>query len=240
MERKHLQEAADTNAGIIDAGDLFCAMQGKYDKRADKSAVRPEHQSGNYLDKLIDTAADFYEPFAKHFIVIGEGNHESAIRKRHETDLTTRLIERINTKAGTNIQRGGYGGWVRFMFTRSTCLSSRVLHYFHGTGGGGPVTRGVIQTNRLAVFHPDADIIFTGHTHDEWIVPIRRQRISGMGVPYHDEQLHVRTPGYKNAWDDGYGGWEVEKMLGPKPIGAAWLTFTIRKSTIETAIERAK
>lgn len=117
---------------------------------------------------------------------------------------------------------------------------SRILHYFHGTGGGGPVTRGVIQTNRLAVFNPDADIVLTGHTHDEWILPITRQRISDQGVPYHDEQIHVRTPGYKDSWSDGYGGWEVEKMLGPKPKGAAWLTFTIRARGIETTVERAK
>lgn len=240
LERRHLAEAVESGAGIIDAGDLFCMMQGKYDKRADKSACRFEHQSGDYIDAVIRTAAEFYQPFAHHFIVIGEGNHESAIRKRHETDPTTRLVERINTEAKSQIQRGGYGGWVRFMFHRNTWQDSRILHYYHGTGGGGPVTRGVIQTNRLAVFNPDADIVLTGHTHDEWILPITRQRLSNAGVPYHDEQLHVRTPGYKDAWDDGYGGWETERMLGPKPKGAAWLTFTIRREHIETTIERAK
>jgi hypothetical protein len=56
-------------------------------------------------------------------------------------------------------------------------------------------------------------------------MPIRRQRISIQGVIYHDEQLHVRVPGYKDAWGDGDHGWEVEKMLGPKNIGSAWLKF---------------
>lgn len=239
LERRHLQEAQQRNAGIIDAGDLFCAMQGKFDKRADKSSLRPEHQSGNYLDSLVKTATDFYEPFAGNFLVIGRGNHETAIHKRAETDLTERLVERLNERTGSKIQAGGYGGWVRFMFTRGRFCTSRLLYYFHGTGGGGPVTRGVIQTNRLAVFNPDPHIVLTGHTHDEWIVPIRRQRLSDLGVPYYDEQIHVRTPGYKDGWDHSYAGWETEKMLGPKPKGAAWLRFTYNNDKVNVEVFRA-
>ncbi len=33
LERKHLDEAIEYDAPIIDNGDLFCAMQGKWDKR---------------------------------------------------------------------------------------------------------------------------------------------------------------------------------------------------------------
>jgi hypothetical protein len=238
-ERKHLQEAIDRNAGIIDAGDLFCAMQGKFDKRADKSAIRLEHQSGDYLDKLVKTAADFYEPFAGNFLVIGRGNHETAIHKRAETDLTERLVERLNERTESKIQAGGYSGWVRFLFQQKTWRGSSLLYYHHGTGGGGPVTRGVIQTNRMAVFNPDPQIILTGHTHDDWVVPIRRQRLSDAGVPYYDEQIHVRTPGYKDGWDHGYAGWEVEKMLGPKPKGAAWLKFSFSAKEIHTEVHRA-
>lgn len=241
LERKHLDQAKERNAGIIDAGDLFCAMQGKFDKRADKSALRPEHQSGDYLDRLVKTAADFYEPYAHNFLLIGRGNHETAIHKRAETDLTERLVERLNDRTKSKIQAGGYGGWVKFCFTSNkTKRDSRNLYYYHGTGGGGPVTRGVIQTNRLAVFTPDADFTLTGHTHDEWYVPIQRHRISERGDLYQDEQLHIRTPGYKDAWTDSYAGWEVEKMLGPKPIGAAWLRFWFSNDQIHSEVLRAK
>jgi hypothetical protein len=240
LERKHLEQAKERGAGIIDNGDLFCAMQGKFDKRSSKSEIRPEHQRGDYLDRLVNTATDFYQPFADNFVVMSHGNHETAINQRHETDLTERLVQLLNSRAGTNIQAGGYGGYVRFLFRRQKCGMSRVLKRFHGTGGGGPVTRGVIQTNRMAVMFPDADIILTGHTHDEWVVPIQRERINDAGRIYQSAQIHVRVPGYKDAWDIGEKGWEVEKMLGPKPIGSKWLKFTVRRDNVETEVLDAK
>jgi hypothetical protein len=224
MEKRHLELAKERNAWVIDNGDLFCAMQGKYDKRASKDTVRPEHQRSDYLDALVGTAAEFYRPYANHFAVLGRGNHETAIRGRHETDLTDRLAERLRAY-GSPVVASGYGGWVVFRFMSNGWQKTIRLHHFHGSGGGGPVTRGVITTNRMAVYTPDAEIVLTGHTHDEWTVPIRRQRISAAGVPYQDEQLHVRVPGYKDEFGAGEGGWWVETGKAPRPRGAAWLRF---------------
>lgn len=250
LERKHLEEAKDCDAAIIDNGDLFCAMQGRWDKRADKSALRPEHQGSNYFDLLVDTAAKFYEPYKAQFAILGRGNHETAITKAHETDLTDRLASRMRAY-GSNVESSGYGGWVIFRFHDATQKAkgnprsnkdSVTLYHYHGTGGGGPVTRGTIQTNRIAVMTPDANIVLTGHTHDEWTVTIPRQRITSHGNIYQDEQLHVRAPGYKDAWGDGSGGWEVERMLGPKALGSAWLRFSWDKASekVRYDTQRAK
>lgn len=239
MEKRHLEEAVERDAWIIDNGDLFCAMQGKWDKRASKETVRPEHQKGNYLDALIETAADFYRPYAERFAVLGRGNHETSIRSRHETDLTERLAERLRL-AGSPVIASGYSGWVVFRFliggTQSTSL---ILHHYHGSGGGGPVTHGVIEANRVAVYTPDPHIVLLGHTHTEWILPVARQRISSAGVLYRDEQFFVRVPGYKDAWGDGSGGWEVERRHGPKPKGAAWLRFWLQGQEIRYEVRRA-
>jgi len=231
LEKKHLDEAMEYSAPVIDNGDLFCAMQGKWDKRSNKNALREEHRGGNYFDLLVDTAAEFYRPYKDIFAVLGKGNHETAITNRHETDLTDRLSAKMRSY-GSRVEASGYGGWVIFQFREMKAPPEKQikdsvrLYHFHGTGGGGPVTRGTIQTNRIAVFTPDADVVLTGHTHDEWTVTIPRQRISVGNQLYQDEQLHIRAPGYKDAWADGSSGWEVEKMLGPKALGSAWLKFS--------------
>ena len=228
LEKKHLDEAVERDAHIIDIGDFFCAMQGKWDRRADTTQLRPEYIGGNYLDLLVDEATKFFGPYADRFLQISPGNHETSILKRHETNLTERLVERLNQKSGDHkIHVGGFSGWVRFQLAYQSGKNSRAFnfYYHHGYGGGGPVTRGVIQTNRMATYLPDAHFVYTGHTHDEWLVPIQRARLSQAGKPYQDTQTHIRTPGYKDEFDDGEGGWHIERGGPPKPTGACWLRF---------------
>lgn len=231
MEKRHLELARKRNAIIIDGGDLFCAMQGKYDPRSNKSDLKPEHKKGDYLDALVKTAADFYGPYADLFAVMAPGNHETAISKRHETNLTERLVTMLNDRHGTSIKVGGFSGWIKFqMLIWSECLTTN-MWYHHGYGGDAPVTKGVIQTNRQSVYLPDAHIVATGHTHNEWQFPIPRIRLSDKGKVYHDEQLHLKVPSYKEEYVDGYGGWHIERGGPPKPTGAVWLRMSVRKTT---------
>ncbi len=38
-------------------------MQGAYDPRKSKSDIRPEHNSANYFDAIINTAVDWFTPY---------------------------------------------------------------------------------------------------------------------------------------------------------------------------------
>ena len=71
LEREHLEEAKRREAFIIDGGDLFCAMQGKYDPRKSMDDIRPEDVGADYLDRIVRHAAEDYAPYAKQFILIG-------------------------------------------------------------------------------------------------------------------------------------------------------------------------
>ena len=73
-------------------------MQGKYDRRASKTDLRPIHQVDNYLDAVVNTAVDWFSPYADMFALVAEGNHESAIRRHHETDLIERFVTTLNYK----------------------------------------------------------------------------------------------------------------------------------------------
>jgi hypothetical protein len=222
MMRRHLAECRERNAVWFHFGDFFCAMQGKYDKRSDKSKIRPEHQNGKYLDSLVSTAAEWFEDFADVPKLFALGNHETAILKNHETNLIERIVERVNTNDGKTYM-GGYGGWIRFQFARCHEKQSINLKYFHGHGGGGPVTKGVIQSQRQAVFLPDADIVVSGHVHEQYTIPFVRERLKDSGKIVLEEQWHVRTPTYKDEYKDGYGGWHIETGKPPKPLGAWWM-----------------
>jgi hypothetical protein len=229
MFERHMRQCRERGARWISNGDFLCCMQGKYDLRSDTSACRPEHREGRYLDAVINTTADYVSPHADMALLFAPGNHETAIRKRHETDMNERLVEALKVRnKDCPAYAGSYANWVRFVVrskVRRQLVANSVLMYMHhGYGGGGPVTRGTIQTARMAVYLPDADIIWTGHTHDEWIMPIQRARLSLHGRPYLDRVLHVRSPGYKDEFSEG-NGWAVEKGMPPKPKGALWLRF---------------
>lgn len=215
---RHLAQARECNAGVLCFGDWFCAMQGKYDKRADKNDLRPEHQSGNYLDLLVDTAADYLQPLGDQLVMLADGNHETAIRRHLETDLLQRLCQQIDTN------HMGYSGFVRFMFQgESGRRTSRKLYWHHGSGGGGPVTKGVIQTNRRAA-SVDADIFVSGHIHESWVVENVVVRLLDSGRVSLSTQTHVQLPTYKQEFDMA-GGFHIEKGRPAKPLGAYWLVF---------------
>jgi hypothetical protein len=242
MERRHLEEAKRREALILDNGDLHCAMQGRWDKRADRSAMRPEYQFGNYLDRLVDEAVKFYGPYAPNWCMMGLGNHETAILKHHETNLTERVVERLKLEGAGNLHACGYAGWIRLLvFAPNTRKSGSLWIYrHHGYGGGGPVTRGTIQTSRMAVYLPDAQIVWTGHTHDQWIMPIERYRVTHADSPYTDRQVHVRTPGYKDEFTP-QDGWHTERGGPPKPRGALWLRARITADgTVDYDITEAR
>ena len=215
--KRHLELAAERRAGVFCFGDLFCAMQGKWDKRASKESVRPEHNVNNYLDSLVDTAGDWLAPYVDGIVGIGPGNHETAIEKHNETNLTQRLTQRLN------VPRLGYAGFVRFMFDTGK-HTSRVLFYTHGSGGAAPVTKGVIDTARKAVWLPDAEIVYRGHNHHSWVVPQTRLRVTNAGVQYTDEQLHIDGGTYKQEFDLR-GGYAIEKGFSPVSVGGVWLRF---------------
>lgn len=237
LELEHLEKAQKRNAYILDYGDLFDVMQGRYDPRRSYKDLRPEYKGDNLLDLIVEDAARFFQPYARLFLVIGRGNHDQKIIQNNGVDLVSNLVHRLNVDGGGHVQAGGYGGWVRFCFTmQKTHRISKRLKYFHGAGGGGPVTRDVIKTNRMAVYLPDADFVCTGHTHDSFIVPIARERISDAGAVYQDIQYHIKTTTYKSEYQDGSDGWHVETGKPPKPLGAAWLRFYYERNGVEVDI----
>lgn len=222
--KQHFDQAVAEDCPILSLGDFFCAMQGKYDRRSDKSKVRPEHQSGDYLDKLVDTAADWLEPYKNHLALLGKGNHETKLRERHETCILDRLASKLRDKGGIT-QLGGYAGWLRILANRLSSSFSVRLWYHHGFGGGGPVTQGKIDFNRYGSYI-DTDIIACGHVHWKEAFPIMRCYLNGSNTQKVRQVWCIRCGTYKDEFLKSDAGFHIEKGQGPRPLGGWWVHIT--------------
>lgn len=232
--KKHLDEALKGNHDVLINGDLFCLMQGAFDPRKSKSDIRPEHNVANYFDAIINTAVDWFAPYAHLIKFIGYGNHETAILKRQETDIIERFVTLLNYKCQSNVQVGGYGGWVRVHFADGVNSKSFNIKYMHGFGGGGAVTRGTIQHNRMSVNVEGADAIWMGHVHEDYEMTYTVEFLSNQDTVLQRDILMIRTSAYKEEYGDGSKGWHIERGASPKPIGGRWLILKPYRGKNET------
>jgi len=223
--KKHLDEVVERNAKVLIFGDFFDVMGGKFDKRSSKGDLRPEYNTANYIDNVVDDAVNFLSPYKEYIMFISPGNHELSILRYHETDVTKRLANALDAELGT------YGGWIRlrYSYKNKGSRGSYKIAYNHGYGGGGPVTKDVIQTSRKAVYLPDADIVISSHTHDRWVFPIPRERFLHSGKIQQDEQIHVKLGSYKYSYSKG-NSWERQMGHPPKSDPGIWLSVIFKSN----------
>jgi hypothetical protein len=215
-------------------GDFFCLMQGKGDRRGNKSDIRPEHNNAKYLDSIVETAVEWFSPYAHILTVIGYGNHETAIIKYQETDILQRFVDLLNYKNGSNVMTGGYGGWliIHQKYNASTWTTTKVK-YFHGSGGGGIVTKGAINLTRSLEMYEDFDVFTMGHIHENACRNDVRDTVTHSpkhGYVNHHKNIHLMLTGtYKEEYGDGSKGWHVERGAPIKPTGGRILKINAKE-----------
>jgi hypothetical protein len=236
MLKRHLDYCLEEDIPVMINGDMFCLMQGRGDNRRNKSDIRPEHNNAKYLDSIVETAVDWFLPYAHIIKLVGYGNHETAIIKWQETDILQRFVDLLNYKAGSNIQTGGYGGWlvVKQASGWGSKYSTKVK-YFHGSGGGGIVTKGAINLTRALETYENFDVFTMGHIHENSCRNDVRDTIdhhSVGGYVLKQKQLHLMLTGtYKEEYGDGSQGWHVERGAPIKPLGGRILTIKLLRAT---------
>jgi hypothetical protein len=240
--KRHLDEAVKMGARIVMPGDTFCLMQGAYDPRKQKSDIRPEHNVNHYLDAVVETAAEWFAPYQPYIDIVGLGNHETSILKRMETDVVQRFVSLLNSKAkgGHRVMAGGYGGWYTLMGNMTGSRKSYVIKYYHGSGGGAPVTKGTIQHNRASTQTEGADAIVMGHVHNDYVVTYTREMLDAQYQPVTRDLLMIRCSTYKDEYADGHSGWHVERGGGPRPLGGQFLCVRFHKGWSGSAERKTK
>jgi hypothetical protein len=238
--KTHLDYCKTNNIPILINGDLFCLMQGRGDRRGNKSDIRPEHNNAKYLDSVIETAVEWFSPYAHLITVIGYGNHETTIIKFQETDVLQRFVDLLNYKNKTNVQTGGYGGWLSIKVPCFTSHNIKHLKYFHGSGGGGIVTKGAINLTRALEMYENMDIFVLGHIHENWcrndVRDVLKFNRGKRVYELEQREIHHCIAGtYKEEYGDGSHGWHIERGAPPKVTGGRILIFTPKRTYEGTA-----
>lgn len=228
--KRILDDAVEQDAWIVLLGDLFCVMQHKKDGRHMKGDVRPEHMVADYFGAVVDTAVEWFKPYADRIWISLIGNHGTAIIKHNEIDLMNAFVRQLNNETGSNIIYPGYSTYAMLRTTsHGTRRETKKFWLAHGHGGGGEVTKGVLQAQRRAVTYPDAEFVLSGHIHSSYFVAHEQWRINDDGKAYATEQQHYVVNTFKEEFKGGKGGFHVERGRGPK-IPSGWMSEWFIKS----------
>lgn len=235
--KKQLDYCVKHKIPVFLNGDTFCLMQGKNDRRGTKSDVLPEHNTIKYFDAVVNTAVEWFAPYAHIIAGVGYGNHETAILKHQETDILERWVQLMNLTHDCNIQLGGYGGWiiVKHRYGKGRSPHSFFVKYFHGSGGGGVVTKGAINLTRAKEMYENFDLFVMSHVHENWGRTDERDSIlvSAKAARMIRKQIHLMITGtFKEEYGDGSKGWHVERGAPPKTLGGRIALFQTKRTTI--------
>jgi hypothetical protein len=229
--KRHLDEAVIRKAKILINGDLFDLMQGKNDRRGVKSDIRPEYLVKDYYSAVVNDAVEFFAPYAENLAFVAYGNHETSIIKHLEIDVLSQFVTLMQYKHGSPVQLGDYTGYINLKLIetpKSTGRYSFIVYYHHGFGGGGVVTRGVIQNQRKDASIEGVDCIWMGHVHELYhLITVKDVYDRHNSIPRTRTVHHIRTSTYKQ--ESGGSGWHEERGAPNKPLGGYWLNLRIER-----------
>jgi hypothetical protein len=111
------------------------------------------------------------------------------------------------------------------------------IKYHHGFGGGGPVTKGVIQFNRMKTWVEGADMIAMGHVHEDHDLSYQIEYLTTNCIVRQKKVTMLRTATYKEEYQDGTHGWHIMRGGSPKPLGGRWLHLNPKRDDKTSWVE---
>lgn len=220
-----MQWCKDNDCRIMINGDLYDAILLRDMKRATVSRMEA---SDGQLNVKIQKCVDLLLPFVENIVFIGRGNHEESVMKYNGLDLTQMTVFLLNQqKKNGTIINGGYKNFLRIGFSYEDEEKPRYrgvydMFIHHGSGGSAPVTKGVLDFNRISS-STMADLYWIGHKHNSLTdnsMPI--QYITRSGNIAVKNRKAIMTPSYTDQvvlsdnleFTDGYYGVQAKSGFG--------------------------
>jgi len=224
--KAHLDHIKAIDGKVLIVGDLFDVMGCYKDPRSKSADIDPRYivRDRSYLDVVLDDVYEFLKPYRENILMVSYGNHETAILRHRDTDITDRLVYLLNQDSEFKTQKGAYAGWVYLKLypniKNSRKLATFRIAYHHGKGGNAKRSKGILYSQLDAMEYPDANLIVSGHDHNKIYDPsnVRRRMAYQKSIYTYKDTVHwLKTGSYKKSADDF--GWEVEKGFTPKRLG---------------------
>ena len=161
--KKHLDFCLKDGRYILINGDWFDAIILSDRKRSVPHLIE---NTDSQLNKKLEESYEFLKPYQKNLLFMGRGNHEESIIKYNGIDLLQMLTTMLNMGQEHKVLYGNYANFLRFTFKKKDRTQYNYdMFVHHGAGGNAPVTKGIIDWNRIGK-SVNADLIWTGHRHN--------------------------------------------------------------------------
>lgn len=242
---RDLDKAVENGDSVWIIGDVWSFILPRDLKRYTEG--RHGQKRDAIINHALNDAFELFKPYADVIDIMLLGNHEAEVIRRHHIDPLLILIDRLNqvktsgryrdADGNARIAHAGYTAWVQLRFAKTTgkrpwSISNTVwLH--HGKGGGAPVTKGMIDSNRIRVAR-FADVYAIGHKHTSIHDSARFEHLDSYGNRKVVWQDFVIVGGYSgedsDADDyeaDGYTmDYSAEQHYGLEAQGSKRIIFT--------------
>lgn len=148
---------------ILFGGDVLDVILRTDHKRAVNSLLE---KRDDQVNAKLEKAYDILSPYRDYILFFGRGNHEESCLKYNGVNVLDLLAKMLTAGTKHKISVGNYANFLRFNFkdTRNKSVAHYDIYQHHGMGASAPVTKGMIDFNRIAK-GVNADLIWTGHKH---------------------------------------------------------------------------
>ena len=215
--RRLLDRAVDEARRILINGDLIDGIFPKDFKRYVPSVVMAA-MSGrdDLLNSTVQYAIDFLTPYKEYIDFIGVGNHELSVLQYHSYDVMRPICQGLSTTAH-KVKQGQYMGFLRYpLSATSTQVHNYDIYYTHGAGGASPVTKGMIEFNRILSGVQNVNMVWAGHMHTTTWTAENRLSMNQVGEVKNTIVDAVRTAGFLGHKE---GSYPARFGMRPQPLG---------------------
>ena len=238
-----LDRMAEAECRIAINGDVFDFILPSDMKRFDLDALDREllQQGVKPIDAAIEMAYEFLKPYAHLIEFIGIGNHEAHVSKRHHIDVMSILLYRLNQLSNVNVKAGGWCGYWNISLIRQSCRTGFTMYRHHGAGGAAPVTKGIIDFQRMMSWLGDVDGIWIGHKHNKFVDLATKMHYNPVKNTSKSKQVTcVMTGSYLSTYGTEEGtapSYAQAWNLSPQQMGGVILELSQRQRKFDEGVK---